>query len=173
MSDSVTAWTVPLQALLSWNFLGKNTGVGCHFLLTQRSNPHLLYLLNWQVDCVSGFIHLSSMSVFVFILTLPSSFQAPFNSWQLWQSAKKKEICLRWDQGHQCQEIHTGWCCFSYRLSQSSQTAEPVFHEEFIKAIDVGLHLQRSWFRQSGEVWECVFLKTFILLTYSWFTMLC
>ena len=34
---------------------GKNTGVGCHFLLqgifpTQRSNPHLLY---WQADSVS------------------------------------------------------------------------------------------------------------------------
>ena len=33
------------------NFLGKNTGVGCHFLLqgvfpTQRSNPHFLCLLH-------------------------------------------------------------------------------------------------------------------------------
>ena len=32
---------------------GKNTGVGCHFLLqgiltTQGSNPHLLSLLHWQ-----------------------------------------------------------------------------------------------------------------------------
>ena len=38
-----------------WNFPGKNTGVGCHFLLkgiflTQGSNPHLLCLLHWQVD---------------------------------------------------------------------------------------------------------------------------
>ena len=35
-----------LQAPLSMNFPGKNTGMGCHFLLqgifpTQRSNPHL------------------------------------------------------------------------------------------------------------------------------------
>ena len=35
-----------------WDFPGKNTGVGCHFLLqrifqTHRSNPHLLH---WQVD---------------------------------------------------------------------------------------------------------------------------
>ena len=34
---------------------GKNTGVGHHFLLqgffpTQRSNPHLLCLLHWQMD---------------------------------------------------------------------------------------------------------------------------
>ena len=33
---------------------GKDTGVGCHFLLqeifpTQRSNPHFLHLLHWQV----------------------------------------------------------------------------------------------------------------------------
>ena len=33
---------------------GKNTGVGCHFLLqgifpTQRSNSHFLHLLHWQV----------------------------------------------------------------------------------------------------------------------------
>ena len=36
-----------------WNFPGKNTGVGCHFLLqgiflTQGSNSHLLHLLHWQ-----------------------------------------------------------------------------------------------------------------------------
>ena len=36
-------------------FLGKNFGVGCHFLLqgispTQGSNPHLLCFLHWQAD---------------------------------------------------------------------------------------------------------------------------
>ena len=35
-----------------WNFPGKNTGVGCHFVLqgiflTQGSSPHLLHLLHW------------------------------------------------------------------------------------------------------------------------------
>ena len=44
--------TVACQPLYSWDLPGKNTGVGCHFLLqgiflTQRWNPHLL---NWQVD---------------------------------------------------------------------------------------------------------------------------
>ena len=29
----VTLWTVACQAPLPWNFPGKNTGVGCHFLL--------------------------------------------------------------------------------------------------------------------------------------------
>ena len=36
------------------NFPGKNTGVGCHFLLQVLPNPgikpHLLHLLYWQVD---------------------------------------------------------------------------------------------------------------------------
>ena len=50
----VTPWTVACQAL-AWNFPGKNTGAGCHFLLqgifpTQGSNLHLLCLLYWQVD---------------------------------------------------------------------------------------------------------------------------
>ena len=38
-----------------WNFPGKNTGAGCHFLLqgivlTQGLNLRLLQLLHWQVD---------------------------------------------------------------------------------------------------------------------------
>ena len=42
-----TPWTVPCTRLLRpWDFLGKSTGVGCHFLLqeifrTQGSNPGL------------------------------------------------------------------------------------------------------------------------------------
>ena len=37
---------------------GKNTGVGCHFLLqgifpTQGLNPCLWHLLHWQVDCLT------------------------------------------------------------------------------------------------------------------------
>ena len=42
-----TLWTVAHQATLSMDSLGKNTGVGCHFLLqgifpTQGLNLHLL-----------------------------------------------------------------------------------------------------------------------------------
>ena len=45
----------PTRLLCPWNFPGKNTGVGCHFLFqgifpTQRSNPHCLCLLHWLVD---------------------------------------------------------------------------------------------------------------------------
>ena len=41
-----TLWTVARQALLSWDFPGKNAKVGCHFLLqgvflTQGSNSSI------------------------------------------------------------------------------------------------------------------------------------
>ena len=44
----VTPWTVAHQVPLVIGFSGKNTGVGCHFLLqgiflTQGSNPGLLH----------------------------------------------------------------------------------------------------------------------------------
>ena len=47
-STLATAWTVACRAPLSMGFPGKNTGVGCHFLLqgiflTQRWNPGLLH----------------------------------------------------------------------------------------------------------------------------------
>ena len=51
-----TLWTVAHQALLSpWNFPGRNTGVGCHFILqgiflAQGLNLHLLWLLLCQTD---------------------------------------------------------------------------------------------------------------------------
>ena len=40
-----------------WDFSGKNTGVGCHFLLqgifqTQGLNTHLLHLLHWQCTLI-------------------------------------------------------------------------------------------------------------------------
>ena len=45
----------PERLLCSWNFPGKNTRVGCHFLLqgifpTQGLNLCLLHLLHWQAD---------------------------------------------------------------------------------------------------------------------------
>ena len=43
-----TPWTIALQVLCPWDSPGKNTGVGCHFLLqgifpTQGLNPGLLH----------------------------------------------------------------------------------------------------------------------------------
>ena len=45
----------PARLLCPQDFPGKNTGVGCHFLLqgiflTHGSNPHLLLLLHWQAS---------------------------------------------------------------------------------------------------------------------------
>ena len=52
VSDSLWLYRLwPASLLCPWDFPGKNTGVGCHFLLrriflTQGSNPHLLNLLH-------------------------------------------------------------------------------------------------------------------------------
>ena len=48
---------LPTRLLSPWNFQGRNTGVGCLFLLQgifpiQRWNPHLLHLLHWQENCL-------------------------------------------------------------------------------------------------------------------------
>ena len=47
-----------LQPARLWDSPGKNTGVGCYVLYqgifpTQGSNPHLLYLLHWQVGSLT------------------------------------------------------------------------------------------------------------------------
>ena len=52
-SNSVSPWIVATRLLCPWDFPGKNTGVGCHFLLqgiflTQGSNLCLLHLLQWR-----------------------------------------------------------------------------------------------------------------------------
>ena len=61
-----TPWIVACQDL--WNFPGKNTGVGCHFLLqgiflTQGLNP---CLLRWQVDSLS-LRHLGSLVLYILL----------------------------------------------------------------------------------------------------------
>ena len=55
---TLQTWAAPTSLLCPWNFPGKNTGVGCHFLLqgispTQGLNPHLFSLLHWQADSIS------------------------------------------------------------------------------------------------------------------------
>ena len=62
VSDSfATQWAVACQAS-QWDFTGKNTRVGCHFLLqgtfpTQGLNPYLLHLLHWQADSLPLYHH--------------------------------------------------------------------------------------------------------------------
>ena len=78
MSDSL--WCYELQSarlLCPWDFPGKHTGVGCHFLpqwifLTQVSNPRLLHLLHCQVGSLP-FCHLSLCTkslVFIYLKVL-------------------------------------------------------------------------------------------------------
>ena len=56
MSNSLCPYELlPPRLLCPWDFSGKNTGMGYHFLLqriipTQKSNPCFLLLLNWQAD---------------------------------------------------------------------------------------------------------------------------
>ena len=55
LTDSATPWTVATRLLYPQNFPGKNTELGCHFLLqgifpTQGSNPHPLCLLHREAD---------------------------------------------------------------------------------------------------------------------------
>ena len=51
-----TLWTVAANLLCPWDSPGKNTRVGCHFLLQKifptriKPEPHLLCLLHWQAD---------------------------------------------------------------------------------------------------------------------------
>ena len=55
VSNSLYPHGLRTRLLCPWDSSGKNTGVGCCFLLqgifpTQGSNPHLLHLLHWQVS---------------------------------------------------------------------------------------------------------------------------
>ena len=73
---SVTPWTVATRLLYPWDFLGKNTGVGSHFLLqriflTQGSNPCLLCLLHSQADSLP--LHHLGSPVFQLYLILSHS----------------------------------------------------------------------------------------------------
>ena len=78
MSDSVWPYgQQPARLLCPWDSPGKNTGVGCHFLLqgiflTQGLNLHLLH---WQADSLP-LSHVGSCSSYLRTLfSLPLSFQ--------------------------------------------------------------------------------------------------
>ena len=53
VSDSfVTPWAVPPRLLCPWNFPGKNTGVGCHFLLQGFFPPQ-----GWNLSVLPGLLY--------------------------------------------------------------------------------------------------------------------
>ena len=49
----VSLWTVAHQALCPWDSPGKNTGVGCHFILQASSQSKDQISVSY-VSCISG-----------------------------------------------------------------------------------------------------------------------
>ena len=74
----------PTRLLCPWHFPGKNTGVGCHFLLqgifpSQGPSPHLL---RWQVDSL-WLSHLGSLYAMQLVISgdnCPRNWRTPFRS---------------------------------------------------------------------------------------------
>jgi len=61
----------PARILCPWNSPGKNTGVGCHYLLqriflTKGFNLHLLHHLHWHVDSLP-LSHLRSTDIYTLL----------------------------------------------------------------------------------------------------------
>ena len=99
---------MPVRLLYPWDFPGKDTGMGCHFLLqgifpTQGLNPHLLHLLPWKVDSLAFLLYIRCcarviwMDVIVFCtrylhLNRKDGIEAIFLIWsKLWW--EKKSNC--------------------------------------------------------------------------------
>ena len=82
VSNSEAPWTVVHQTPLSWNFPGKNTEVGYHFLLqgivpTQGWNLSLLCLLPWRAD---------------FFFTASATWEAPYYGGWVEKYLKKQKL---------------------------------------------------------------------------------
>ena len=88
-----TPWTVTYQAPCPWDFPGKSTGVGCHFLLqgtfpTQGSNPALPH-------CRQMLYHLSHQERRWLSRGKTKSNRCSFLSWSL-QSSNLKSLPTVW-----------------------------------------------------------------------------
>ena len=92
-----TPWTVACQALCPWYFPGKNTAVGCHFLLqgifqTQGSNPSLLQcrqILYWLSN-------IQRYLLFVILLQFMSVQHRNSESIIFYHSNQKRKIYVSW-----------------------------------------------------------------------------
>ena len=92
----VTPWTIArgIRLLCPWNLPGKNTGVGCHFLLhgifpTQGSNPHLLHLLHWQANTLPV---VPTGTLFFYLKSV--NFNVRSQHYRLWESTVGTHLCL-------------------------------------------------------------------------------
>ena len=70
-----TLWTAAQQAPLPWDSLGKNTGVGCHFLLHTLYGRHKNTVLQKLIDRTSK----ENLNLGLIILFLTLSFYCPLN----------------------------------------------------------------------------------------------
>ena len=94
----VTPWTFcnPARLLCPWNFPGKNTEMGCQFLLqgifpTQGSTPHLLCLLHWQAGSLP-LSHLGSSPIQGRHILIPGI--CTLNKWLKWQILCYIYVCV-------------------------------------------------------------------------------
>ena len=104
MSDSFAAsWIVAARLLCPWDFMGKNTGGGCHSLLqgiflTKGSNLYLLRLLHWQAGSLPlhhlGSKHYSSEGQLVSRQTTETSGPHVGNQDAVYFCAASKGSCL-------------------------------------------------------------------------------
>ena len=98
MSDSLQSHGLwPARFLCPWDFPGKNTGVGCHFLLqgifpTQESKPSLLCLLHWQVNSLP-LNHLVSLRTWMFIIKTAADAPGPGVGTPLLHMGEQKPAC--------------------------------------------------------------------------------
>ena len=107
--------------LSPWNFSGKNTGMGCHFLLqgiflTQGSNP---CLLNWQADSLSLSNQgspASSMLGFVYISCLKNTARADQEEGTLSLSACCFPCGHLWFRVWGCGCVHLNGLQFNFGL---------------------------------------------------------
>ena len=131
MSDSLWPHRLrPARLLCPWNFPGKNTGVGCHFLLqgifpTQGSNPNLLCLLHWQVDSLP-LSHLGS----------------PFPRTENSLNCPRTSLVVQWLRI--CLPIPGTWVKFLVREDHTCRGAtKPVCHNYWACALEPKNH--KSW----------------------------
>ena len=142
MSDSLQLQTIRLHC--PWDSPGKNTGVGCHFLLqgvflAQRSSPCLLQLLHWQ----AGYCHLVLHSVKFCQMSLqsfsakgscpksPAPFHCqasfclgprhglpwPFSSWSLWKITSLLFCYMSHNLGLFPHDVRFSLCVFSRKMT--------------------------------------------------------
>ena len=109
-------------------FSGKNTGVGCHFLLwgiflTQGLNPVLLHLLHWQAESLilhrlgsPFFTMLAAISCFHILLALFCTDLKTNQSSVLWFSHVRKTH-LRRTASNIWASIFTGHCAMQLHVS--------------------------------------------------------